>query len=247
MTCFPEKLALCTGFALVCTPLAAQESDWSFDATIYLFAAETKTSMDTRFGEVESTLSFSDALSDLDFAFMGAFSACNGRWSILADYMYTDLSTSDGTPGPVFSGVNTTATTQILNGYVAYRVYEADDVKLDAAAGFRWFGTKTTFVLDPGVASERSTSVDDNWIDPVIGARAQFRMSDRWAGTAFVDYGGFSSGNETWQVLLTADYALNDRWLLRGGYRYITVDHKIDGNDFRFSQSGPVFGATYQF
>ncbi|MFA3921061.1 porin family protein [Ruegeria hyattellae] len=247
MACYAQKLALCSCLALPCTPLVAQESDWSYEATIYLFAAETKSSMDTRFGEVDSTLSFSDALSNLDMAFMGAFSASNGRWSLLADYMYTDLSFGNSTPGGVYSDLDTTATTQILNGYVAYRVYETDEVKLDAAAGFRWFDTKTVFTLNPGLAAGRTTTVDDNWTDPVIGVRAQFKLSDQWAGTAFMDYGGFSSGSETWQVLLTADYALKDRWVLRGGYRYISVDHAIDGDDFSFSQSGPVFGAAYRF
>ncbi|WP_282022447.1 hypothetical protein [Ruegeria faecimaris] len=35
---------------------------------------------------------FGDALENLDFAYMGAFAASNGKWSFLTDYMYTDLS-----------------------------------------------------------------------------------------------------------------------------------------------------------
>jgi hypothetical protein len=38
-------------------------------------------------------------------------------------------------------------------------------------------------------------------------------------GRSFFDYGGFSSDSETWQSLITADYTLNDTWILRGGYR----------------------------
>jgi hypothetical protein len=54
----------------------------------------------------------------------------------------------------------------------------------------------------------------------------------------FFDYGGFSGDSETWQALITADYTLNENWILRGGYRYISVDHTTKGNDFGFSQSG---------
>lgn len=81
----------------------------------------------------------------------------------------------------------------------------------------------------------------------MIGVRARVAFSDKWSGTGFLDYGGFRSDSKTWQVLLTADYAINDRWLLRGGYRYISFDHDINGNDFSFHQSGPVIGATYRF
>ncbi|NOC45875.1 MULTISPECIES: outer membrane protein [unclassified Ruegeria] len=243
------KSCLCaaTLSASAATTAAAQQSDWSYEATIYLFMPETETSLSTPMGTLDGTLSFSDALENLDFAFMGAFSATDGRWLILADYNYTDLSFSNSTPGPASSGLETSFTTQYLSGYVGYRVYEAPTISVDVAGGFRWFSTDTEFTLLPGAAPGRTTTADDSWTDPVIAARARVRFSDKWSGTGFVDYGGFRSGSETWQVLLTAEYAINNRWLIRGGYRYISFDHEIDGSDFTFDQSGPVLGATYRF
>ncbi len=233
--------------AFLAAPMAAHSSDWSFEATIYLFMPETETSLDTTRGNIDATLSFSDALSNLDLAFMGTIAASNGRWSLLADYNYTDLSFGDDTPGTAFSGLDTSLKTQFLSGYVGYRVYEDPTVQVDVAGGFRWFSTETQFTLSPGALPGRTTTVDADWTDPVVGARARFKFSDRWTGTAFLDYGGFSSDSETWQVLLTADYSINERWMIRGGYRYIKFDHEINGNDFTFSQSGPVIGATYRF
>ncbi|WP_171237129.1 outer membrane protein [Ruegeria sp. HKCCA6837] len=229
------------------TTASAQQNDWSYEATLYLFMPETETSVETPAGTLDGTLSFSDALDNLDFAFMGAFAASNGRWSLLADYNYTDLSFSNSGSGPAAADLDTSFTTQFLSGYVAYRVYEDPTVQLDIAGGFRWFSTETDFTLTPGSAPGRTTSVDDSWTDPVIGVRARFVLSEKWTATGFVDYGGFSNDSETWQVFLTADYAINDRWVIRGGYRYIDFDHEIDGNDFKFSQSGPVIGATYRF
>lgn len=66
--------------ASMATAASAQQSDWSYEATIYLFMPETETSLGTPMGTLDGTLSFSDALENLDFAFMGAFSATNGRW-----------------------------------------------------------------------------------------------------------------------------------------------------------------------
>ncbi|MCU9836824.1 porin family protein [Ruegeria sp. WL0004] len=240
-----------TAFALAlaaATPLAAQQSNWQYEATVYLFTAETETGVTTPTGTIEGTLSFKDALDNLDFAFMGAFGASNGQWSFLADYMMTDISFGNPTPGGAFSGINTAAKTQVLNAYAAYRVHQTPDLAVDLAAGLRWFDTRTTLTALPGILPGRTVVANDNWVDPVIGLRAQVRMSDKWSGIAFFDYGGFQSDSESWQALLTADYQLNDNWRLRFGYRYLSVDHTLsNGNDYSFTQSGPVFGATYRF
>ncbi len=247
MNRLPTWTAAILSLAVSALPVAAQSSDWNYEATIYLFMPETKTSLDSPNGNIDATLSFSDALSKLDLAFMGALAASNGRWSLLTDYNYTKLSIDNDLSGPAFSGVETSLKTQFLSGYVGYRVYEDPTLKLDLAGGFRWFNTETEFTLSPGALPGTTSTVDASWTDPVIGLRARYAISDRWSGTAFLDYGGFRSGSETWQILLTADYAINDRWMIRGGYRHISFDHEVNGNDFDFSQSGLLIGATYAF
>lgn len=243
-----KAIALCGSGLMAAGPSAVLASDWTYEGTIYLFTPETTTAITTPAGQVKGSLSFSDALSNLDIAFMGAFGASNGTWSVLLDYMLMDVSFGNTTSGPAFSGLNTSLKTQMFNGYVGYRVYDAPTVQVDVAGGFRWFDTDTVMTLTPGLAPGRTSRAHENWIDPVVGVRARFDLSDRWAATAFLDYGGFSSDSESYQVLLTADYALSESWVLRGGYRYISVDHTLDsGNDFKFSQSGPVFGATFRF
>ena len=233
--------------AATATTASAQQSDWSYEATIYLFMPETETSFDTALGTVDGTLSFSDALENLDFAFMGALAASNGRWSVLADYNYTNLSFGNTAPGPANANLETSVKTQFLTAALGYRVRQDSTVAVDLAGGFRWYSTDTEFTLTPGTMPGRTITADDSWFDPIIGARARFTLADRWTSTAYVDYGGFRSGSQTWQVLLTADYIINDRWVLRGGYRYISFDHEINGSDYKFSQSGPLFGATYRF
>ncbi|WP_240482053.1 outer membrane protein [Ruegeria marisrubri] len=245
---FGIKTAFCLGLAMATPGLAnAQQSDWSYEASIYLFTPETNTTIATPSRTLNATLSFSDALENLDIAFMGAFGASNGQWSFIADYMLTDISFGNPTPGPAFSSLDTSVKTQIFNAYAAYRVYEAPTVAVDLGAGLRWYKTDTEMTLQPGALPGGTTVAKGDWVDPLIAIRARFQFNEKWAGTAFADYGGFESGSDTWQVLLTADYALNERWLLRGGYRYIEVNHAIDGADYSFDQSGPIFGATYRF
>ena len=58
----------------------AQAQEWNYSGSIYLFTAETTTGV----GDQSATLSFSDALDNLNMAFMGAFEANNGQWDLLS-------------------------------------------------------------------------------------------------------------------------------------------------------------------
>lgn len=247
---FSGRLTAC-GLIAAClgamTSAKAQEGTWEYDASLYLFIAETKSSTGTPLGPVSAELSFSQALENLDVAFMGAFEASNQTWSFIGDYMITDLSFRENTPGPALSSARASVKTQVFTGYALYRVHESANTKLDLGGGMRWFSTDTAIRLVGGAGNGLSFGADDSFFDPIIAARLKVALSDRWSGTALVDYGGFDSSDNTWQVILTVGYAINDKWMLRGGYRHIEVDSEIDGSDFSFEQSGPIVGATYHF
>lgn len=204
--------------ALMAAP-AVQAHDWAYTGTVYLFASDTTTEI----GPVETELSFADALENLDFAFMGAFEASNGTWSLITDYMRTDLSFSDGSPLAGFTGSEATVTTNILTDYVAYRVFTDGTTNIDVGAGIRWFETDAEIVLTGGSATP-SQSLGDNWIDPLVMVRGQTCLGDRWVAGAILDYGGFSSDRDTVQLTVNVGYKISDRWTIRGGYRYLDVN-----------------------
>ncbi|WP_253285502.1 outer membrane protein [Ruegeria sp. HKCCD6604] len=221
----------------------AQDSDWSFSGSFYIYAADTKTTI----GSLESELSFSEAVENLDLAFMGTLEARSGRWSLIADYMRTDLSFDNDTPGPVFSGAETSLKTQFLSGYAAYTAYQDQNLAVDLGGGFRWFETSSTITLVGGPTPAPSSSASDDWIDPLIAARIRYQINDRWSAVALADYGGFRSDRETAQFLATVGYAIAPKWNLRAGYRHIMVDKGEVDSRFKLSQFGPVLGVTYSF
>ncbi len=221
----------------------AQDSGWSFFGSFYIYGADT----DTTIGPLESELSFSDALENLDLALMGTFEARKGRWSLIADYMLTDLSFDGETPGQVFSGAETSLKTQFFTGYAAYTAYQDQSVAVDVGGGFRWFDTSSTITLVGGPTPAPSSSMSDDWFTPLIAARIRYQINDRWSAVALADYGGFRSDRETAQFLATVGYAISPSWNLRAGYRYIMVDNDEGQNRFKLSQSGPVVGVTYSF
>jgi hypothetical protein len=115
------------------------------------------------------------------------------------------------------------------------------------AAGARYFDLDTTLSLSAGTLPAQSRSLNDNWIDPVVGLRGNWAFSEKWSATAFVDYGGLRDTSETWQVLGTVNYQINEKLFARFGYRHMDVSKTIKGSDIDLAISGPVFGLTYRF
>ena len=220
----------------------AHANDWRYAASFYVFAAETE----TRLGGQTATLSFSEALENLDSTFMGSLSAENGEWGVVLDYMLTDVAFNNETQGLLFGGLEANVETQMLTGYYSRRFRDTNDFQADLLIGARWFKTDTTLTLLPGIAAGTSFSISDDWVDPVIGIRSRFQLGGKWSGSVLADIGGLDD-RRTWQVLVTADYAFNDSWLGRIGYRQISFKNDEFADGYRFEQSGPLFGLTYQF
>jgi len=85
--------AACTSLCfLLAAPATAQTSGWSFAVSPYAWVPGITAAVDTAWGTVGVDKSSSDLLSRLDIAFMGAFEARNGRWGLIADLFYANLS-----------------------------------------------------------------------------------------------------------------------------------------------------------
>lgn len=225
-------------------PLAAQDSGWDYSATIYGWIPALDVTVDTPLGPVDGDMSGSDALSNLDMAFMGTFEARNGRWGFILDAIYSDLSVSNPTPLGVFSDVTVDTKIAAISGYAAYRVYETNDVAIDLGAGFRAFGADVGVALNPGGPS---TSDSENWVDPLLAARLAVNFNEDWFGTAFVDFGGTGSDDKTWQSLLSVGYRFNETWSTEFGYRQMDLTHDIGKQSTTINLSGPFIGATARF
>ncbi len=243
-----NRMALALACALAAGPAAAQDGGWSFAATGYLWFPETKTTADTAFGEVESTLSVSDAISDLEFGFMGSVAAQRDRWSLIGDLIYTDIQTSSSTPqGFLFEKGRIDNELTIVSGFAAYRVAESEKGAFDIAGGFRLFSVDVDGKLQGAALPTENFGGSETWIVPLIGARAILPFADRWTATLSADVGGTGSDDLTWQALGSLDYAINDDWSALLAYRYLSFDKSIGGNDTTIEMYGPALGVTYRF
>jgi opacity protein-like surface antigen len=234
--------------ALAASPAAAQDGGWNFSATGYLWLPATKTTADTAFGEVESTLSASDAISDLEFGFMGSVAAQRDRWSLIGDLIYTDVSVNSSTPrGLLFEKGRIDTEVTIVSGFAAYRVAETEQAAFDIAGGFRLFSVDVDGRLQNAALPTENFGGSETWVVPLIGARAIFPFADRWTGTFSGDFGGTGSDDQTWQALGRLDYAINENWSAVLAYRYLTFDKSIGGSDTTIEMYGPALGVSYRF
>jgi hypothetical protein len=243
-----KATAACLAVAFA-TPALAQDSGWNFALSPYAWTPGITSSVETAWGAVEVDKSIGDVLSDLDLAFMGAFEARNGRWSLIADLFYANLSQSRSTPlGLLFSQVEIETEAKLLSGYAGYQVLEGDQVAVDLMAGFRVNAVDLNVSLSPGLLQGRRFGMSETWVDPLVGVRAHFALTDRWFATVFADVGGFRAGSDlTWQIFGSLGYQIDERWSIQGGWRHVSIDKSIDGRDVEIDLSGPLLGFTVRF
>lgn len=234
--------------ALAASSAAAQEGGWSYAATGYAWLPGVTTTTDTAFGEVESSISAADALSSLEFGFMGAVEARRDRWGLIGDLIYTDTSTSSSTPGGhLFSKGTVDTQFTVLTGYAAYRVAQSDQASFDIAAGFRLFSTDIDGKLKGELLETRTFGGSETWVVPLIGARAILPIAERWTATLVGDVGGTGSDEMTWQAMASVSYAFRENWSAVLAYRYLSVEKPVGGNDTTIELYGPALGVTYRF
>lgn len=233
--------------AATAVPAAAQSSDWAFDVSANLWFNASTVTADTPQGEVSAELSFSDAIQDLDFAFMGTVEARNGPWSVIGDLLYFRITASGPSPnGVLFSEVASRSEISVVSSYLTYRVYEDAGMAFDIGGGARAFWTSIDTTLVGAGAPTETFSQDKNWIDPVVAARARFAFNQNWFGTVMVDAGG-TNDTETWQALATVGYRMNENWAFQGGYRYMKAEWDTALGQSSLEFSGPIVGVTYRF
>jgi hypothetical protein len=242
------RLALPIAALFVASQATAQDGGWTYSATLYGWLPGLDITADTPFGSVEGDVSASDAVTELNFAFLGAFEARNGPWGVIGDLLYLDLSTSADTPGPLFDAAEVNPRSTVVNGYLAYRIIDNPRASVDLAAGFRSYRLQNEVVLSADLAPEQSFDSTETWTDPLVAVRFSQDFAENWYATAFLDAGGFGVGSEsTWQALGTVGYRYTEHWSMQMGWRYMEANGIGDSEDIDISLSGPVFGVTYRF
>jgi hypothetical protein len=230
-------------------------ADWALQITPYLWASGIRGDISPfRAGPtIGISKSFGDVLDNLKFGGFLHVWHRNGRFVVSADAMLVDTSEDHAIErAPIFGpvrGLSAKADTRESNVSLqaGYRIVETAPFTLDLLAGGRlWnISNKVTVSYGPYAISHRESF---GWIDPVIGLRAHYGLTDRLSLQAQGDVGGFGVGSRlTWQVLATANYILTDNLSASAGYKILKTDYRSGGHIFDATLQGPVAGLTYRF
>jgi len=180
-----------------------------------------------------------DILGHLKMGGMFYLEATNDDWSISSDFLYMDLE-QDAVP-----------TTLITSGKVSMQqtAWELAGLKrvqpwLDLGLGARLVNLHAEIDLQT-VINDRSASIDQTWVDPIIIARTQGFFTEKIYWQFRGDLGGFGIGSDfTWQAQANIGYRFSKLFQTSIGYRYIGIDYDNGEGSDRFIYDVDTFGAV---
>lgn len=181
---------------------------------------------------------------DYEFKFEGAFSAnfegvYDNRWGFVADLIWIDMSSTNKNRD---SKMEFSYLQAELDGY--YRV-PIGRQSIDWLIGLRYYDAD--FELSPAPMGG-----DASWVDPIVGARWGWSISERWSLSLRGDVGGFGIGSDlSWQALAIADWQPWKHVSFTGGLRALGIDYRDGGGSDFFAYDitmwGPILGVSIKW
>lgn len=91
-------------------------------------------------------------------------------------------------------------------------------------------------------------SADQDWLDPIVGLRAQWNINEKWFLAGKSDIGGFHVGsNLAWTLQATVGYNFTRTVSAELGYRFLHTDYTDGGLDYNISQAGLYTSLNIKF
>ncbi len=150
----------------------------------------------------------------------------------------------------------------IDEGCVLYDLYRSSSstgnravFTIEALAGARYIYLRDKIeaqIVRPSGTRMLTLQGKQEWVDPILGGRISWNLSDNWTVGFRADVGGFFLSSEiTWNLDATARYRIT-KWLnLDGGFRALYEDHESGSglNKFKYAawMYGPWLGVGVEF
>ena len=225
---------------------AAPPEQWEFTLTPYLWMSAISGDVEVGPFTPSVDVSFSDVLDVLEFGLAARFEAHKGRWGFFLDGMYMDLET-DARLGPI--KIDDEFQMAMVEFGASYRLWESSrktgnksTLSLEILGGGRWWYVKNELDMSPGPDVHKS----GDWIDPIIGSRFTWRITDKVSANVRADWGGFgigSASDSTFSIFSAVNVRLKENTSLVVGYRYFDINHGIADLNFK----GPWLGVAFDF
>ncbi len=243
--------ALAAGtLALAANP--ANADAWSYQIEPYLLGVTIDGDAGIgRVTGVDVDVNTSDILDNLDLVGMVHFEARHeSGWGVAVDYAFMDL--SDDVTGPR-GGVLGAELRQGVFEALLVKGTRSGDEQLDYFAGLRWWDNDVDVTIDPVILPGTvASSVEEDWVDLVIGVRWINPISEKWSFQLKGDIGGIGSDFTTggvvgfrWRFGKSTELDLH--------YKALYVDYETgtpgQPGYFKYDTTthGPVIGLVFHF
>jgi hypothetical protein len=236
------------------SPIPKVSDEWRFEVTPYLWGAGIQGTVNLNNGLAKSAdMSTGNVLSNLKSGGMIAAEAHKGNWGIMGDLISATLQNSGSIP--VSGGAATVAdkiTVQqtILTGAFTYTLANTKNAYADALLGVRAIDVTATLSGSlVGGSNKESISKKTSTIDPIIGAKGRYRISDSsWYIPAYADIGsGGGTTNVTWQLMAGIGKTFNKVIDASLTYRALYYDMKDGGVLQKTTMQGPQVAVSFKF
>ena len=247
--------------ALFSQPVMAQpesaDDGWDHSIAVYLWGAGIGGS--TASG-TDIDIGFSTLVDNLDMGFMAAYQARKGKWSVISNLIYLDVSGDkqlDLIPpiGGDLINVTTDVSLDLTGGVIelggGYNLYDnGKGTTTDFVFGARYLELDTDILLDfnlggPDLDIKVPLSDSGHVWDAIVGLSGKARLGDRW----FIPWGaniGAGNSDLTWSARAGVGFEAAPWVDIVASYRYLKWE--LDGevvDDLSFS--GAMLGAVFRF
>ncbi len=212
---------------------------WTYLGELYLMFPNMKGQTTVRnLPEVTVDANESDILGNLKFGAMFYLEASNGDWSISSDFIYMKLG----------QGLEGSRLITGGNAEMEELAWELAGLKrvapwLDLGAGGRLVSLGVGLDMTSALGNDLSGNASKTWVDPIVIARAQGAIQQKWIWQLRGDLGGFGIGSDfTWQLQANAGYRFSKLFQATLGYRYIGIDYDQGSGTDRFLYDVDTFG-----
>ncbi len=248
--------------------LSAQEKqldDWQFTITPYIWAISLNGDLTVKGRKADVDASFLDTVEAADslFGFLAQLDARKGNWGAFVSPVYMKIGVDkDVGIGPLSISADVTTEVTILEFGGTYRFvdlpseYANRSTWIEAIAGGRYTSLNAEIDLKVSVASlgltgARVSEGGRDWLDPIVGARSNINLSDKFSLRLRGDVGGFGVGSDfSWQAvgLIVYDFKLfgTDASTF-AGYRSLHQDFKDGTFAWDMNLHGPILGLSIYF
>lgn len=218
----------------MCGSVANAQEGWTHTLVpLYLWGAGIEGTSQVGPVTAPISISFADALDNLDTTLTVHYEANKGKWGVLADVFHLSLVPEATLPGGAPLGVDLTNNIFEVGGIYRPEVLNGLEVL---------FGVRAMqFEMGASIGSSpKRTLVDQDWVDAFAGARKKFSLSKN---TGLMVRGDVGAGDSefVWNAALLLDYRFNKTISVLGGYRWLDYDYQTGSGRDRFT-----YNVTYE-